>query len=319
MPGPRALAFASRWFDAGTVHRTFEPLIADWQREWDAAPAMRRPWIRLHGLFAFMVAILVSSPRILATATPPPITRRVIWRVACFITIAAVLLAVPVWLDLQVPFQASLAFAMAALLPSGMVLALPFAMLTAVDIIRRDHDLQPHVARAAALKLAGAAIVVMIIGHGFLVPTANQQYRRLTFRLVAPAATTGPAPGLREMTTLELLVGSDRLLSSAHANRASAIQTELNSRAVMSLMPAVFVWLRWISHDVRKRRRFWPLPITAMLIVCAIGFFASYFSGFVAENAMALPPGTGLWLPIIVAAIIGMTQQWVTSRRRAHA
>ena len=30
----RALAFASRWFDEATVHRTFEPLIADWQREW---------------------------------------------------------------------------------------------------------------------------------------------------------------------------------------------------------------------------------------------------------------------------------------------
>ena len=40
----RALAFASRWFDEATVRRTFEPLIADWQREWHDASGARRPW-----------------------------------------------------------------------------------------------------------------------------------------------------------------------------------------------------------------------------------------------------------------------------------
>ncbi|HYE89246.1 MAG TPA: hypothetical protein VEA16_23000, partial [Vicinamibacterales bacterium] len=67
VPGEHALAFASRWFDPATVQRTFEPLIADWQQEWHAAPAAKRPWIRCRGLRAFVIATLVSSPRILAT------------------------------------------------------------------------------------------------------------------------------------------------------------------------------------------------------------------------------------------------------------
>jgi hypothetical protein len=38
----RALLFAQRWFDAATVQRVFEPLIADRQREWqDASPSRR--------------------------------------------------------------------------------------------------------------------------------------------------------------------------------------------------------------------------------------------------------------------------------------
>ena len=47
----RALAFVSRWFDEATVRRTFEPLIADWQREWQDAPPARRRWVSLRGLW----------------------------------------------------------------------------------------------------------------------------------------------------------------------------------------------------------------------------------------------------------------------------
>jgi hypothetical protein len=39
----RALEFASRWFDESTVRSTFEPLTADWQREWQDAPPSRLP------------------------------------------------------------------------------------------------------------------------------------------------------------------------------------------------------------------------------------------------------------------------------------
>jgi len=46
----RALVFASRWFDGTTVRNTFEPLIADWQREWTRASIAILPvlfiWLR---------------------------------------------------------------------------------------------------------------------------------------------------------------------------------------------------------------------------------------------------------------------------------
>jgi hypothetical protein len=38
-PGTRLLRFARMWFDEHTVAHVFEPLVADWQREWEEAPA----------------------------------------------------------------------------------------------------------------------------------------------------------------------------------------------------------------------------------------------------------------------------------------
>ncbi len=42
MRGEGVLRFARAWFDEGTVTRVFEPLVADWQREWiDTSGAKR--------------------------------------------------------------------------------------------------------------------------------------------------------------------------------------------------------------------------------------------------------------------------------------
>jgi len=45
MAGSRALTFASRWFDAATVARVFEPLVADWQRQPRGGWIRPLPWI----------------------------------------------------------------------------------------------------------------------------------------------------------------------------------------------------------------------------------------------------------------------------------
>ncbi len=73
--GTRALAFASRWFDAATVRRTFEPLIADWQREWhESAPSGARG-CRSARWAAFVCAAAISSPGVITTPTPRSISR----------------------------------------------------------------------------------------------------------------------------------------------------------------------------------------------------------------------------------------------------
>ncbi|HYE86463.1 MAG TPA: hypothetical protein VEA16_08925, partial [Vicinamibacterales bacterium] len=193
----------------------------------------------------------------------------------------------------------------------------------AVDIIRRDAHLEPHVARAAALKLACTAVCCMILAHGFVVPEANQQFRRLTISAslaaqgLTPIATAGmePRPGMRELTTLELLTHSNRLSRDEQYYRAYEIHKELNNRAGLALMPAIFVWLRWMSHDVRRRRRFWPLPIAAMMIVCMVGFEASFGLALLAESKFNLAPGTAVWLPIVVATVVGITLQRRADRR----
>jgi hypothetical protein len=322
VPGVQSLAFAARWFDPATVARVFEPLIADWQREWQTARPAQRPWVRVRGLAAFAIATLVSSPAIVTTPPPPALMRRLIARIALFVAIVSTLLVIPILTDMPSLSRAVLLSLLLSLIPSGAVLALPFSMMLAVDVIRRQPDLAPHVARATALRLAISAVIFMAIGHGFVVPAANQQFRLISSReliaaqgAVSPRGYAGPMPGLRERSTIELLTDADRQEPARRGSRAGAIRSELTNRAVLALMPAIFIWLRWIAHDVRRPRRFWPLPIAAMVIVSFIGFFASYWSGAFSERALNLRPGDGLWLPIVIATLIGVTQQWITSRR----
>ena len=306
----RALAFASRWFDPATVSSVFEPLVADWQREWHSANGSRRVWIHMHGLAAFAIATFVSSPKIVKTAPPPAVTRRVIACIAWFVTVIAVVLAIPFISESRTLWQA-VPQILLTLLPSGIVLAFPFSMLMAVDVIRRERGLAPNVARATALKLAFGAVGFMAIGHGFVVPAANQQFRLM----ITPPNVTPPIPGLRERSTLELLTDPSRQQPATPYTPAGSIRRELSNRAVLALMPAIFVWLRWIAHDVHRPRRFWPLPIAAMLIVVIIGFFSSYWTGLLAESAWNLKPGTGYWFPIVIATLIGVARQLIASRR----
>ena len=64
------------------MSRVFEPLIADWQREWIDASHAERTWIRIRGTAASLVAVISLLPRlILLTPSPPSTTRRVFARI----------------------------------------------------------------------------------------------------------------------------------------------------------------------------------------------------------------------------------------------
>ena len=97
----RALAFASRWFDEATVRRTFEPLIADWQREWQDASRSRRARVSMRGLAAFLCAAIVSSPSCCRTHAPSAVTNRVAVRMTRFIALASILLMLPYLAQMQ--------------------------------------------------------------------------------------------------------------------------------------------------------------------------------------------------------------------------
>ena len=58
------MQFARRWFPPSTVSSVFEPLVADWQRQWhDATPAQRR-WINVEGFAAFATTTVMMTPRL---------------------------------------------------------------------------------------------------------------------------------------------------------------------------------------------------------------------------------------------------------------
>lgn len=314
VPGSRALAFASRWFDRATVTRVFEPLIADWQREWQEASPVRRARVSWRGLAAFVCAVLVSSPQVAFTAVPSAVTNRVASRMTRFIAVPCVLSLIPFLSEMSgVRWSAALWL---FVLPPIITLAFPFSMIGATDAIRRYEPLAPQVERAMATKLAAFALLFMIVFGGWVVPAANQAWR------VGTTTKDGaPARGVRELTTFELLVdptrASEHEAFSGGADRATRIQRQLNNRAALTVVPVFLLWLRWRSIDTGSKRWRSPLPPSiAAILSCAV-FVTASFSGWWLERRFHLSPGVGYWLPIVIMVLWGATRERLIPRRAA--
>ncbi|MEY4093223.1 MAG: hypothetical protein RLZZ53_422 [Acidobacteriota bacterium] len=307
----RALAFASRWFDEATVRRVFEPLVADWQREWQEASGAHRRSVRVRGFVAFVCAVFVSSPRVLHQPLPATVSNRIVTRITRFALVVAVLQTVPF------AWQANLSIAaLLFLVPSGLAVAFPFAMIGAVDAIRRDHTLLPHIERSAVSKLAIAAVLFMVVLGSFVVPAANQVFRSDMYQRAlrtqgTDAARTAwiqasryaPPRGVRELTSYELLTDhgfdDDRRYLQAH------IWQELSNRASAVVLPVLLLWLRWRMLD-RSPGRWLPLPAP----VIAIAAFAGY--GFAWNFGEA-------WSVHMVVAVLLSFDSWWVARQNAVA
>jgi len=308
----RALAFASRWFDEQTVRRVFEPLVADWQREWqEALPALR--WrVLARGLFAFVVAIIVSSPRIALTPAPDGLTNEIARRVTRFTAVATALLMIPVIIELTQWWMKDASWIRGSLyllaLPGAITMAFPFAMTGAVDVIQ-SRDVLPHVGRAALVKLGAFAIVFMLIYAGWVVPSAGQAARTA----MNPAGMSAPLLRVEELTTIQLVFDPDRATVFAQgtysASRAFSIRSELNKRVVLMALPLALLWLRWRALSLPRRRWIGPLPWMTATPIGMVAFVGLLFVGFWLEKEFRLTPGIGNWLPIAAFAL------WVTLTR----
>lgn len=318
-PGTGALAFVARWFDPSIVARVFEPLIADWQREWQDAPPRRRWHVSLRAFTAFCCAVVVSSPAFLRESTPPEVSNRIVTRIARFALVVAVLQTLPF------AWESELSLAMLLLLiPSGIAFAFPFAMVGAVDAIRCDHALPPHRERAAVIKVAVGAVIFMVVFGGFVVPAANQAFRAATYERTLRARGMGdaridriqsspyaPARGLRELSTYELL--TDHGFTDGTRYLRSYVDRELNNRASLALVPVLLLWLRWRILDV-PRKRWAPLPATVVAVAAIAGYgLLRSVDGYI-EGGLNLSQGTGAWSPLAVIAIA----LFLDSRRRTR-
>lgn len=297
----RALAFASRWFDPATVSRTFEPLIADWQREWLDAPPSRRVLVQLKGFLGFVIAIVVSSPGIVRTPVPAALSNRIATRITIVVAAATVVLLIPAAMSLR-PYQPR-ALYLLFLLPSVITLAFPFAMTGAVDAIRKHEGIQSQIERAAVLKLAAFAILFMIVFGGWVGPVANHVSRAS----ITPAGTGAPLKGADDLTTYELLMHPDRatVLAPETTMAAVSVRRELSGRCALMILPLVLIWLRWESLE-RRERKWWILPrhSTLATIGTMIAFIGLWIAGVTIELRGWLPWSLGLWVP--VAAFVGI-------------
>jgi hypothetical protein len=234
IPGRRSLAFASGWFDAPTVSRVFEPLIADWQREWTDAPQSRRPWISIRGTIALTMTVVALTPRaILMTPAPPVLIRRTLMRITIFTAAASLAMLAPWLYELRGMPLGRLAIGALFLLPSIVALIFPFAMPWVADGLRQQSTPTPA-ERMAAVRVGLTAMTFALGIIGFAMPIANQQYREL----VAPDAVKRPVPrGVRELTLTELIASPPPPHFGGHTPHVAA--AELNKRLSITLLPAV--------------------------------------------------------------------------------
>lgn len=313
IPGTRLLAFVARWFDAATVSRVFEPLAADWQREWVDASPSQRARVRLRGTIAFAIAALVLTPRaVFAAPSPPSMTRRVLSRIIIFTSIVSAVLTIPILMESRrmTPFETIVAALF--IQPAGVVIALPFSMIWAADGIRRASAATPA-ERAAALRFGVIAVVFMVGLAGWGVPLMNRLYREVA----APEWVQRPlANGVREATLGELFAKQPPRFVDARS--PAALQRERTNRSVLAVLPAVLLWLRFSASDDRRHRR-WLRPPVAIDTVLAIAiFFPLYFSSLIIEIRAGLEPGIAMWLPIAALIVAGVTRNRLT-RGISHA
>ena len=302
------LRFARRWFDERTVSSVFEPLLADHQRVWlDAAPA-ERTRITFRTAAALVAAMLLTAPRAIALAPMPESTaRRALSRMIIFTATVSTLLTIPVLLDAREMTVPETIVAGLFILPAGIAIAFPFSMLWVTDAIRRSR-VATSAERAAALRVASAAVVFMVALVGWGVPAMNQLYREVA----APEWARPPGRGVREATLGELLSKQPPRLQEVRS--PAALRREANNRAVISLLPAILVWLRW-GALAAQRKRWWSSPPVAVETLVAIAvFFPLYFSGFMMEVRLGLPPGAGMWLPIATLITAGVIRNAIARR-----
>lgn len=264
MPGTRLLALVSRWFEPAIVAGVFEPLVADWQREWQAAPRAARVMVRARGTIAFILTALRLAPHLALAPLPAPLPGLLMVSVlaVCAAGLACLLgLLWLTWQDAPIPRSTWL-----LLLPALFTAFLPFAVAVGVDVIRGHHAWPEHVQRRAVGKLLAVVTLWMVIGGGWLAPGLGQQWRN-----ALDSANAG-----QEIAPLTRVSGlsTHQLFSATHPRvhpliRQGDRRREVENRVLLILLPILFACIRW--RVVERRPGQWYVPSSVgMAVVSAV-------------------------------------------------
>ena len=305
MPGTRLLAFASRWFEPAVVASVFEPLVADWQRQWsDATPAQRR-WTNAKGSVAFAATAARLVPRVVlapsSLGTRPLVLAGGFWLVtSCLLTVS---------LASDVPVRL-----LWLLLPASLTMMLPFAVLPAIDAMRLAGGEPTRRQRRTMLALVAVAVCGVAIGQGWLTPAANQSFRNEMMTEMTGRPTLA-SRGVREVTTSELIAGD---VATTPALTGLPRVRELNMRLSLALLPAVLGWLRWQSLS-GSRRPSWPLVKSCLLALSATAAFIAVMPVGPGLERLFLAPGFGPSLALGLFALTTRTGIWLRQRGQREA
>ena len=236
------------------------------------------------------------------TVAPAEVTNRVAARIARFTLLSSLVLAIPTMLTLE-PSWLNRAWVVFAL-PGIFTFAFPFSLISAVDAIRCSQPLPPHVERATAAKLGLLSLVLMFVFGGWVVPAANTVWRSA----MAPSAFNDPGRGLRELNTYELVFEPSRatVRESSYYSTTTLIRREISTRASLTILPVLFIWLRWGNLSRPRRKWYAPLPSSLATIAAIVAYLALWFVGVAVEIERLLPYSIGMWVPTLGLITIGL-------------
>lgn len=294
-PGNRLRACAARVFDAHTMERLIDPVIADLQVEYaeavQAGPNWRRRLVRFRGY----VAVVKVATRTLQA----------------FLAVAFVLM-----LLLEVPAFSNMRFTLARavyLVPQALVVAIPIALTLMIAWI--GSAARSRRSRNAMLFAGVVCSLVAFVLFGWGIPAANQSFRVSMARENGLSFAPRRAPA--ELTIGELhkqmrearAVGADwRILGfSFHQRFAFAFA----SLALTILMGAL--------------RRCGSTRLSMLLgaVPIIVGYYTLIWVG--REYAIAGPsiatasPAAGAWMPNVITVLTAAAFAAMGSRRQAVA
>jgi len=290
-PGDRLRALAAHVYDAETMERLIDPVVADLQAEYaEAARAGRvwhRRWVKLAGYIA-LARVTTRSMRV-------------------FLTLAFVmtlLLELPALTRYGTPF---VLFSLLYLAPQALVVAVPIALTLAIAWASRSAR-QSHRAMIGTLVSGAICSALSFVLLAWWVPPANQAFRvkwgweaGMTYR---------PSPGPPEMTIGELRQQMTWATTGhanwVHVNQGELVYTYYFRLAFGCASLSLAILMLALRRRVVKRRS---------MVLAAVPIFLGYdvlmyFGRDYALHSGVLQAAVGAWMPnvvtVLVAAAIGM-------------
>jgi hypothetical protein len=295
LPGTTMLNLARHVVDPPTVVRVLEPLVADWQREWLAAPTMtRRAVARVHGFAAF----LTSSAYCLATDPVPRSVHQGTWTMMLSFTAVGTLL-------LTLPFieWVSSLWMLALLLPGTLTLSIPFATLPLAMKLGATPGQGPAGARHL-VRVTMAIVVLVFVMHNWGMPLGNVAFRTKAIEIansqlrkpVPASRLPEPRRGARELTLPELMTAdasTTRIMASPRQ-----LHEERHHRATVPLIPIVLAVLGWsLTRATGPARR---TRIVFWWAFASLTYGLLRSEGMTFERAWDLPREIAVWLPLVL-------------------
>jgi hypothetical protein len=186
LPGTRLRRVAARLFDAQTLERLIDPVIADLRREQADALRQGQPWraraVRAAGYVAFVkVAAFAASRgsrlavRDAARADDRAIGRTVLFSLAAMLAITAVFV-VPPLSHSHDGHVGDLPRLIWYLLPQALAVSTPIGVVLGILMGLRGRTVTTRVRRTIA-GLAILATIATIVNTGWVMPEGNQAFR----------------------------------------------------------------------------------------------------------------------------------------------